>query len=176
MRCNDVDQPGYGAAERYWNSNFRSIFRSGRLNEHSQHVQDSRTYQTGCANDGYCALPKVYYSLELLLLKWINWNPSMDKWLTLHPLQDVGCNNFSILNLQRCSRWRLAMAQYFRHTLPNGWNWLPMLELQLIDTSQRGPRCYCIFSFDLFWVISTYSVCAITTYDYGYSIGEDHVY
>ena len=53
----DVDQPGYGAAGRYWNSNFHSIFRSGRLNEHSQHVQDSRTYQTGCANDSYCALP-----------------------------------------------------------------------------------------------------------------------
>ena len=53
----DVDQPGYGAAGWYWNSNFHSIFRSGRLNEHSQHVQDSRTCQTGCANDGYCALP-----------------------------------------------------------------------------------------------------------------------
>ena len=51
-----------------------------------------------------------------------------------------------------------------------------MLELQLIDISQRGPGCSCFFSFDLFWVISTYSVCAITTYDYGYLIGEDHVY
>ena len=51
-----------------------------------------------------------------------------------------------------------------------------MLELQLINISQRGPRCYCIFFFDLIWVISTYSVCAIATYDYGYLIGEDHVY
>ena len=51
-----------------------------------------------------------------------------------------------------------------------------MLELQLIDISQRGPGCYCIFSFDLFGVIRTYSVCAITTYDYGYLIGEDHIY
>ena len=55
MRCDNVDQTEHGAAVSYRNNDSGSYdchrkFCSGCANEHSQHMQDARVYQAGCAN------------------------------------------------------------------------------------------------------------------------------
>ena len=50
----------------------------GCANEHGQRVLDARTYQAGCANVVIDERTYTYCSLGLLLLTWVNFNPSID--------------------------------------------------------------------------------------------------
>ena len=82
LRCDNVDQTEYGVAVSYRNNDSGSCnrhrqFCSGCANEHSQRVQDARTYQAGCANVVIDARTHAYCSPGLFLLTWINCNPSI---------------------------------------------------------------------------------------------------
>ena len=108
MRCNNVDQTEYGVAVSYRNNdsgsyNRRRKFCSGCANEHSQRVQDARTYmyQAGCANVVIDARTHAYCSLGLFLLTWINCNPSIASSLRFI--------HYKVWH----SRRSLAMAQHF---------------------------------------------------------------
>ena len=76
MRCYNVDQTEDGVVVSSRNNdsgscNRRRKFCSGCANEHSQRVQDARTYQAGCANVVIDARTHAYCSLGLFLLTWI---------------------------------------------------------------------------------------------------------
>ena len=93
----------------------RRKFCSGCANEHSQSVQDARTYQAGCANVVIDARTHAYCSLGLFLLTWINCNPSI--------ASSLPYIHYKVWH----SRRSLAMATYFHPTLYNEWNYLSML-------------------------------------------------
>ena len=81
-----------------------------------------------------------YHSLRHLgpfLRAWINFNPSMDKWL--YPLQRVRWNYLSFPKLQWCSCKNLGMAKQFHHTRYWASDYLPMLGLKLNDVNKKGP-------------------------------------
>ena len=82
MGCDNVDQTEYGVAVSYRNNDSGSCnshrkFCSGCTNEHSQFVQDGRTYRAGCANVVIDTRTYAYCSLGLFLLTWINCHPSI---------------------------------------------------------------------------------------------------
>ena len=76
--------------------------------------------------------------LGTLLLTWINFNPSMDKYS--HAQLSVGWNCLSIPKLQWLHHWSLGMDTSFYPTLYNGWNYSSMLGLKLHHVSKRAPR------------------------------------
>ena len=80
-----------------------------------------------------------------LLLAWINFNSSTDKWL--HPLWSVGWNYLSIPKLQLFHCWSFGMDRSLHPTLYRTCNYLSILGLKFIHVSKRGPRC-------LLWVLS----------------------
>ena len=49
----------------------------------------------------------VIWPLGTILLTWINFNPSKDKWL--HPLQIWDEISYPFLKIQRYNRWRSGM-------------------------------------------------------------------
>ena len=73
-----------------------------------------------------------------LLLRWFNFNPSMDK--QLHPFCSVWRNRLSIPNRQRCNRWTLGMDGLCHPTFNCAYDNLSILGLKLICISKRG-RC-----------------------------------
>ena len=112
MQCDNVDQTEYGVAVSYRNNdsgscNRRRKFCSGCANEHSQRVQDARTYQAGCVNAVIDARTHAYCSLGLFLLTWINCNPSI--------ASSLPYIHYKVWH----SRRSLAMATYFHPTLYN---------------------------------------------------------
>ena len=79
-----------------------------------------------------------FVTLAPFLLKWFNFNLSMDK--QLHTLKTVGWNYSSIPKLQRLYRRILGMKNQFHPTLYNGCDYISMLGLKLNHISKRG---YC---------------------------------
>ena len=83
MRCDNVDQTDNGDAMGYRNNDSGSCnhhfkFCSGFVNEQSTCAGCANDYQAGCANFVIDARMYACCSLGLLLLTWINSNPSID--------------------------------------------------------------------------------------------------
>ena len=77
-----------------------------------------------------------------LLLTWINFDPSMDKWS--HVRKSVGCNYLSIPKLQSSHRWSFGMDKSFHSTV---WEWIsnviPRFMMQLLTHAEIkvNPCC-----------------------------------
>ena len=78
-----------------------------------------------------------------LLLTWINFNPSMAKYL--HPILSVGWNYISIHKLQRRSRWSLWMDKKFHHTFYWACNYFSMPGTKSIYVSERRRSWQCYY-------------------------------
>ena len=156
MRCDNVDQTEYGVAVSYRNNdsgscNRRRKFCSGCANEHSQRVQDARTYQAGCANVVIDARTHAYCSPGLFLLAWINCNPSI--------ASSLPYIHYKVWH----SRRSLAMATYFHPTLyiRNAIT-CPCWDNSYSMLVKRAPRVNAFF-YSLCYGVTT--VYVITTYD-----------
>ena len=68
-------------------------------------------------------------SLKLFLTNYIDFNPSMDKWV--HSLWSVGSNYLSIPKLQRCNRLSLGKDKQFHPILFWPCDYLAMLRFKL---------------------------------------------
>ena len=146
MRCDNVDQTEYGVAVNYRNNdsgscNRRRKFCSGCANEHSQRVQDARTYRAGCANVVIDARTYAYCSLGLFLLTWINRNPSI--------ASSLPYINYKVWQSRRSLEWLRILTPHFRLmneiTCPCWDSSYSMLE------KKRAPRVNAFFSFAVLW-------------------------